>query len=150
MIKTDALLRGRRLLGAALTQLVLGTGAVVVAFPFFWMIMTALKSARKARGIPRLLPSGWPWEWHWENFVEAWRSASWHEYFFNTFLVASLVAGFVVVTSLMAGYAFARVRFPGRRVLFVMFLATMMVPFEVVLVPNYVTVNWMKWWMVRG
>ncbi len=150
MTRTDVFPRVRRFLGAALTHLILGAGAILVAFPFFWMVMTALKSEREARGVPKLFPSGWPWQWHWENFLEAWRSEAWHQYFFNTFLVASLVAGCVVVTSLMAGYAFARVRFPGRRALFVMFLATMMVPFEVVLVPNYVTVNWMKRWMVRG
>jgi len=132
----------RRRLRSGLTHLVLAAGAALVAFPFFWMVMTALKGDAEARGFPRL--TVFPTRWMWGNFAEAWRLAPFLECFRNTFIVASLVALGVVVTSLLAGYAFARIRFAGKRVLFVVFLATMMVPFEVVLVPNFMTVTWMK------
>ncbi|HUT34531.1 MAG TPA: carbohydrate ABC transporter permease [Planctomycetota bacterium] len=117
-----------------------------MAFPFLWMVMTALKSETEARGTPTLLPSGWPTEWHWGNFARAWQEMepSFATCFLNTFIVATLVTVGVVVTSLLAGYAFARIPFRGRRALFVVFLATMMVPFEVVLVPNFMLVTAMK------
>ena len=122
----------------------LATGAVVVAFPFLWMVLTALKGDAETRGAPTFLPAGWPTEWHWGNFARAWQMRPFASYFLNTLIVATLVTLAVVVTSLLAGYAFARIRFVGKRALFVVFLATMMVPFEVVLVPNYMLVTGMK------
>jgi ABC-type glycerol-3-phosphate transport system permease component len=142
--------RRRRRLKAALTHAFLALGAAIVAFPFFWMILTALKSDEEARGTPSLLPSGWPWNWQWRNFSRAWQGAPFATYFLNTFIVAIAVTAAVVVTSLLAGYAFARIQFFGKRVLFVIFLATMMVPFEVVLVPNFITVTKMKAALTQG
>jgi len=133
---------------ALLTHAMLIAGAVVVAFPFFWMVMTALKGDSEARGIPHLTVL--PTKWMWTNFATAWQMEPFVVYFRNTFIAASLVTAGVVVTSLMAGYAFARIDFFGKRVLFVVFLATMMVPFEVVLVPNYLTVTRMKGALVQG
>ncbi len=135
-----------RRLRVALPHAFLGLGAAIVAFPFLWMVMTALKGDAEARGTPTLLPSGWPTQWHWGNFARAWREMDppFGTCLFNTVLVAVLVTAAVVVTSLLAGYAFARIRFVGKRALFVIFLATMMVPFEVVLVPNYMLVTAMK------
>jgi len=134
---------GRRRLRAFLTHAFLALGAVAVAFPFLWMVLTALKSEPEARGVPTLFPSGWPGEWHWGNFGRAWGSMepSFATCFLNTAIVAALVTLAVVVTSLLAGYAFARINFVGKRALFLVFLATMMVPFEVVLVPNYMLVT---------
>ena len=133
----------RRKLKAFFTHAFLITGAVVVAFPFLWMVMTALKGVAEARATPALFPSGWPTEWHWGNFVRAWREMepAFGTCFLNTLIVSVAVTAAVVVTSLLAGYAFARINFVGRRALFVVFLATMMVPFEVVLVPNYMLVT---------
>lgn len=123
-------------------HLALLAGAVVVAFPFFWMVMTAFKEDAEARGVPRV--TVFPSTWMWGNIAEAWRMEPFAVYFRNTAIVAGLVALGVVVTALLAGYAFARIDFLGKRLLFVVFLATMMVPFEVVLVPNFITVTWMK------
>lgn len=142
-------MRGRRRLSAVFTHAFLALGAAVVAFPFFWMVMTALKGDAEARGTPTLLPSGWPTQWHWGNFARAWREMDppFGTCFFNTVLVAAIVTAAVVVTSLLAGYAFARINFVGKRALFVVFLATMMVPFEVVLVPNYMLVTSARRWL---
>jgi len=131
-----------------LTHAILMVGAAVMAFPFFWMVMTALKSDAEARGIPHL--TLFPTRWMWGNFKGAWEVRPFGIYFRNTFIVAGLVTLLVVVTSLMAGYAFARIRFFGKRALFIVFLATMMVPFEVVLVPNFMTVTRMKAALARG
>ena len=130
------------------THAILLTGAGLVAFPFFWMLMTALKGDAEARGVPRV--TLFPTRWLWGNIAEAWRMEPFIIYFRNTAIVAGLVAAGVVVTSLLAGYAFARIDFLGKRALFVLFLATMMVPFEVVLVPNFITVTRMKGAFVRG
>ena len=131
-------------LRAFLTHAFLATGAAIVAFPFLWMVLTALKTDAETRGMPRLFPSGLPTQWQWGNFARAWREMPFATYFLNTFIVSGLVTVAVVVTSLLAGYAFARIHFVGKRVLFVVFLATMMVPFEVVLVPNFMIVTQMK------
>jgi len=133
-----------RWLRALLVHAALAAGAVLVAFPFLWMVMTSVKSVTEARGAPTLFPSGPPTGWHWDNYVQAWREAPFGSYFLNTFIMAGAVTAAVIVTSLLAGYAFARIQFSGKRALFVLFLATMMVPFEVVLVPNFMLVSQMK------
>jgi len=131
-----------------LTHALLASGAALMAFPFLWMVLTALKPDRETRGIPAL--TLFPSRWMWGNFAEAWTSEPFGTYFLNTFIAAGLVTVGVVLTSLLAGYAFARIDFWGKRVLFGLFLATMMVPFEVVLVPNFLIVTRMKEWLVGG
>jgi len=122
---------------------VLGAGALVVAFPFFWMLTTALKTRAEATAPTlRLLPA--VWQWH--NFAETFRAAPFARYFLNSFLVGFAVTGAVVVTSLLAGYAFARLDFPGKKVLFGLVLATMMIPFEVTLIPNFVLITKLNWY----
>ena len=67
-------------------------------------------------------------------------------YFFNSFLVGAIVTMAVALTSLMAGYAFARLQFPGRGALFGLVLATMMVPFEATLIPNFALIRYLGWY----
>ncbi len=129
----------KRLVGYSVVGLV----GMLVAWPFFWMILTSFKSLEEAtRPGAGLFPS----VWQWGNLAQAWRAAPFGRYFFNSFLVAFLVAGGVMFTSLMAGYAFARLSFRGRGVLFALVLATMMVPFEVTLIPNFVLVGKLGWY----
>ena len=121
---------------------VLIAGLLLVAFPFFWMISTSFKTREEAVSVPpRVLPS----EYHVENYSEAWNKAPFGRYFINTALVALAVTASVVVTSLLAGYAFAMMEFPGKKILFILYLSTMMIPFEVVLVPNFATINALGW-----
>lgn len=119
---------------------VLIAGAVVMLFPFFWMLVTSFKSLAEINISP---PTVLPREWHPENYVKAWTTApsSFTRYFANSAVIA--VAGTVlqVVTSVLAAYAFAMLDFPGKRVLFILFLATLMIPFEVTLIPNFVTIR---------
>ena len=132
----------RRIAGAALYA-VLGLGACLTTFPFLWMVLTACKNELEATSPQlRLLPS----IWQWQNFPAALREAPFPTYFFNTFVVAIPVAGAVSITSIMAGYAFARLRFPGRGPIFALFLATMMIPFEVTLIPNFIIVSRLGWY----
>jgi ABC-type glycerol-3-phosphate transport system permease component len=88
----------------------------------------------------------WPRSWQWQNYREVFNAAPFGRYFLNTFLVAGAVTAGVVVTSLLAGYAFARLQFPGRGLLFALILATMMIPFELALIPNFVIITRLGWY----
>ncbi len=121
----------------------LGLGAFFMLWPFLWMITTSFKTLHEATaGGLQLFPA----TWQWGNIRETFEAAPFKRYFFNSFLVAGLVTLAVLITSLMAGYAFARLRFRGREVIFLLVLATMMVPFEVILIPNFVLIGWLGWY----
>ncbi len=81
----------------------------------------------------------------WENFRKAWRAAPFARYFFNSILVSVLVTIGQVLTSALAAYAFARMKFPLKEPLFLLLLATMMVPSQVILIPNYAIISWLGW-----
>lgn len=128
--------------GALLIAL-LAAGALLTTFPFVWMLGTAFKTYEEAME-PSL--QVFPGQWQWGNIRETFAAAPFARYFLNTFVVSGVVTLSVVFTSLTAGYAFARLRFPGRGVFFAAILATMMVPFEVTLIPNYVLINRLGWY----
>jgi len=126
----------RRRLLRPLIHLILLTGVVIAIFPFLWMIATSFKSySEVARGI-------WiPAELRFGNYVEAWTTAPFARYFLNSLFIAlSTIIG-VLFTSIFAGYAFARLDFFGKNVIFVLFLATMMIPFEVTMIPNFIIIR---------
>jgi ABC-type glycerol-3-phosphate transport system permease component len=122
---------------------ILTVGAGISAFPFVWMISTALKTDREAAAATLDLIPERP---QWSNFLAAFDAAPFDTYFFNTFLVAGVVTASVVMTALLAGYAFARLDFPGREILFGLVLATVMVPFEVALIPNFLIIRDLGWY----
>jgi multiple sugar transport system permease protein len=123
--------------------IVLAAGAVVAAYPFLWMAGTALKSTPAALAPSlNLLPSA-P---QWENIPAVFDAAPFARYFFNSFLVAGVTTAAITLTSALAGYAFARVRMPGKGILFAMLIATLMVPFEVTLIPNFILIGRLGWY----
>jgi multiple sugar transport system permease protein len=132
----------RHVTSRMVTYTVLTAGAVAVVFPFIWMILTSFKNVFEAIAAPPIL---FPRVWRWQNYVDAWNSAPFARYFANTLFIAAATTGGMLVTSVPAAYAFARMRFPGRNVLFLLFLATMMIPTEVTLIPNYITVYRLGW-----
>lgn len=137
----------RRSLGEELTRLaiyfILTLGAVGAGFPFFWMMMTSLKTRGEALApIPTIFPAS-P-QWH--NYIEAWQSAPFGRYFLNTLIVCAGAVFGVLVTTVLASYAFARLEFHGKNLIFALFLATMMVPFEATLIPNYIIVTRLHWY----
>lgn len=130
-----------------LPYVALGAGAAVTTFPFLWMVCTAFKTYKEAASPSlRLFPA----EWQWHNIVETFQAAPFGIYFQNSFLVAFSVTGAVILTTLTAGYAFARLDFPGRKLLFGIVFATIMVPFEVTLIPNFVLINRLGWYDTRA
>jgi ABC-type glycerol-3-phosphate transport system permease component len=122
---------------------VLIPGAFIFAWPFLWMVVTAFMTMPEAIS-PHLL--GFPEVWQWVNIKKVFLTVPFGQYFFNTFFVAGVVTLSVVFTSLMAGYAFARLQFPGRGLLFGLVLSTMMVPFEVTFIPNFVIISELGWY----
>ena len=131
-----------RLTGKGVLYLALSLGAATMVLPFFWMISTSLKTPPEALRFP---PTWIPKIFDFSNYVEAWRAVPFPRYFFNTIFVATAVMLCVLVTSSLAAYAFARMRFPGRETIFLLFLSMMMVPMPVYLVPSYVILSKLGW-----
>ena len=123
-------------------HLVLLAGAIFSLFPFVWMVLTSLKSYIDASAATSLLPK----QWLFSNYVQAWNQVGiFPRYFGNTLFMAITTVLGVLMTSSLAGYAFARMRFPGREALFILLLSTMMVPFEVTLIPNFILMRQLGW-----
>lgn len=110
--------------------------ALIVILPFLWMIVSAFKSQRELFAYP---PSFFPKNWKIENFVEAATrgSISFFRMFLNTMMIAVPTTVFNIIFSSMAGYAFARLRFPFRNAIFMIFIASMMVPYAITLIPRF-------------
>jgi multiple sugar transport system permease protein len=115
-------------------------GAAVALFPFAWMVLGSFKSARESNLFP---PTVLPLEWHAENYLAAWTTppSTLGRYFLNSLVVSVLGTSLQLVIGVLAAYAFARLRFPGRNALFLIVLATTMVPSEITLIPNFVTIR---------
>lgn len=113
--------------------LVLGIVAVIFIYPFWWMVVNSLNNAAEIFSKPRLLPTSW----RWENYREIFTVQPFALHYLNTLEVAILgTLGNIIVASL-SGYAFARLRFPGRNALFLLLLTAMMMPIEVEIIPLY-------------
>lgn len=121
-----------------LTYLMLSIGVVIAIFPFFWMISTSLMSLGEAQGT-RLFPS----EIHFENYVNAWKEANFSLYMWNSFRITLVTLAGELTFSILAAYAFARIKFPGRDLIFSALLSTMMIPAMVTIIPNFLTVTWL-------
>lgn len=125
----------------ALTYLGLSVWAVVVLFPFYWMVLTSLKSygAYNAEHTPvffTLSPTP-------ENYENAFTAVPLGGYLLNTLIFAVVTTAIMVVVSTLAAYAFARLKFRGKNLLFGLFLSMMMIPSELVVITNFVTItNW--------
>jgi multiple sugar transport system permease protein len=116
--------------------------AILVVFPFVWMLSTSLKAENEvfSRDI-NLIPTHAVWS----NYSEAWQIAPFGRYFFNTLLVACSVSAVSLFLNSLAAYAFARLRFPGRDLLFMLLLATMMIPFQVTMIPTFLILKQLGW-----
>lgn len=129
---------GYRLLGFVILCL----GAVIMVLPLLWMLTTALKTSFEAQQAPPVLL---PHHWQWQNFKTAWQAAPFTRYLLNSLMVAFLVTIGQLVISTLAAYAFARLQFYGKRVLFILCLTTLLIPGEMLLIPNFVTITQLHW-----
>lgn len=117
--------------------------ATVLFFgPFVWMVLVSFKSAQEALAVP---PTFLPTEWHFDNYSRLFDIAPFGRFYLNTIVVAVLSTLGQVLTSLMAGYAFARLKFRGRNLVFLVLLAALMVPFEIVFTPLISLLSSLGW-----
>lgn len=128
---------------SALTFLALLIMATLIALPFFWMLSTSLKP--DLRAVYQFPPDWIPAEPAWGNYLRAWRSAPFGRYTINSVIVATSVMVLQVVNGCLCAYVFSRIRFPGRDVLFLLFLAVLMIPTQVTVVPNYIILSRLDW-----
>jgi len=116
----------------------LAIGAFVSLVPFVWMISTSLKSQGEALGA-----SFFPSQLHFENYVVAWERANFSLYFLTSVKITAITLVGSVAISVLAAYAFARIEFPGREIIFGMLLSTLMIPEMVTIIPDFLTVTWL-------
>jgi len=110
--------------------------------PFFWMVTTSFKEESEVLRMP---PQWLPKDWLWRNYIKAWNVAPFGRYFFNSFFMSITTTIGEVITTILAAYAFAKMRFFGKNVLFAILLATLMIPGQMLLIPNYVTITRLGW-----
>ena len=120
----------------------LGIMALIIVFPFYWMIISSLKSTMEYR-LP--VPSLFPKEIMWGNYVEAFSAANLGRLFLNTVFVGIVSTILSLVITVLSAFAFARLEFKGKNALFGALLATMMIPGELFTITNYVTVTKFGW-----
>lgn len=116
-------------------------GAFVTTAPLLWMITLSLKPARLTYSPPFLIPT----VFQWSNYAEAWAAAPFARYYLNTALMAAGIVLCQLLLSSLAAYAFARLTFPGRNLLFLIVLGTMMVPAQVLIIPSFLIVKDLGW-----
>ena len=119
-----------------------GLGSAVMLVPFLWMISTSLKEISEIFVYP---PVWIPSEPLWSNYTYVLELLPFGRYLANTVFVATTVTILEVVTSSLAAYAFARIDFPGRERVFLIYLATLMVPGQVTIIPNFLLISWLGW-----
>lgn len=131
----------KKILGKLFAYLILTAGALVMVAPFLWMITTSLKPERFVFSPPYLFPISFEWE----NYLTAFKAAPFQRFYLNTIVMAIGITVGQVFFSSLAAYAFARLRFPGRDFVFLIFLGTMLIPLHVTLIPSYLIIQKLNW-----
>jgi ABC-type glycerol-3-phosphate transport system permease component len=147
-VNSDAYIRSRKRKHVrerflmTITHLVLIIGGISMIVPFLWMLSTSLKEP----GAVFTFPPQWiPKPVMWENYVRAWKAVPFGRFYLNSIFVAVCVTFGQVFTSSLAAYAFARLHFPGRDKLFLCYLATMMIPGSVTMIPVFILLKTIGW-----
>ena len=140
--KVSARQKGVKIAVQVLLYAFLGIMALIIVFPFYWMIISSLKSTVEYR-LP--VPTLFPKEIMWGNYVEAFSAANLGRLFLNTVFVGIVSTILSLVITVLSAFAFARLEFKGKNALFAALLATMMIPGELFTITNYVTVTKFGW-----
>ncbi len=124
----------------AIMHVILIIMSFIMLVPFAWMILTALKTKGEAISVNPfyILPHD---GWHWENFGTVWKSYNFVILYKNTLLLIFFRVVCACLTATMAGYAFGRLKFPGRKFLFTLVLVQMMIPAQIFIIPQYLMVS---------
>ena len=124
--------------GKVFTYTVLILGVVMMVFPFLWMLSASFMTLNEVT-FGHLLPS----QLRIENYLEAWQRANFGQFMWNSVRITGITLTGQLLFCIPAAYAFARMRFVGRNILFTMMLATIMIPEVARFIPNYLTVIWL-------
>ena len=119
-------------------HLVLFPLAFLMLIPMIWMIITSLQTLNETRHFPPILV---PSSIQWQNYTEVLQRAPFARWFLNTLVVTVVVVAGNLLFCSLAGYAFARIKFFGRDVVFILVLATLMIPFQVIMIPTFIIVR---------
>ena len=134
-------MKNKHLLKKICIHVFLAFWALVVLFPFYWMVLTSFKSqgSYNSEYIPKLFVSSPTLE----NYISAFSEVNLAGYFDNTVLFTVITTGVMLFVTILAAYAFARLKFKGKNIVFTLFLSLMMIPNELVVITNFVTItNW--------
>ena len=116
--------------------------AGLTVIPFIWMVLTSFKPLGEIFRIP---PTWVPENFTFDNYTRAFTAAPFGRFYFNSLFVAAAVTVGQLITCSLAAYAFARMRFKGRDIIFYIFLGTMMVPVHVTMIPGFMILHWLGW-----
>lgn len=125
-----------------LTYAILILGAAFILLPFVWMILTSVKPSNEVLKMP---PVWIPSKIQWQNYVKAFKAVPFFTYLKNSILVTVMITSCELITTILAAYAFAQLEFRGKNLLFLLLVATMMVPGEILTIPNFVTLARLGW-----
>ncbi len=120
-----------------LSYVVLTVGAIIMVFPFYWMFSSGLKSPQEVASFP---PVWFPSKLLFENYKTAWNYAPFGTYFLNSILTVLCSITITTFTTIIAAFAFSRLKWKGRDTTLTLLLAMMMVPFEMLVITNYMTI----------
>ena len=136
-IERNALIRKR--VGKAVVYTLLTLWAILVLFPFYWMVLTSVKSygAYNSEYIPQLFTLAPTLQ----NYVDAFTAVPLGDYFLNTLIFTLATTAIMLIVTVLAAFAFSRLQFRGKDLVFTLFLSLMMIPNELVIITNYVTVT---------
>ncbi len=137
--KLERTFRTKEAVRKTITYILLGVWALIVLFPFYWMVLSSVKtySAYNNEKIPEVITLS-PTV---ENYIKAFTEVNLGGYFVNTLIFTVITTLIMLIVVILAAYAFSRLRFRGRELLFTLFLALMMIPNELVVITNFVTIS---------
>jgi len=131
-----------KLMMKAMQYAILSVAALIILFPVLYAVIVSLETASESVAYP---PIFIPSEFYWQSYVKAMETAPLFSYIINSFVVSAVVTVGQLITASLAAYAFSFMEFPGRKYIFYLFLSTMMIPWEVTIIPNYFTVKELGW-----
>lgn len=130
------------LVGNLVAWTLLTLGGIMMLVPFLWMVLMSFKSWEEVYTFPPVI---FPSRWMWSNYVEVWDQVPVTRFFLNSATVSISATLGVLLTSSLGGYSFARIDYPGRNTIFLLYLSTMMIPFAVIMIPLFVQMRLFGW-----
>ncbi len=134
--------KAMRRLDHALSHLALIAFGLAFFLPFYWLVSTSVKPNTELF----LLPPKWiPSQFVWENYPRAWNYLPFATFFKNTLYIAGFNVVATIISCTLTAYGFSRIRWPGRDTLFMVLIATIMIPYQVTLIPTFLIFKWVGW-----